>query len=643
MSEADTPMNESGLPESIELNQASSTPTSANSPDGSDAVPGREEDWETVDFPNALSVDAIARQTSSDSNPTSNSNTQPTEFASPAEAVAALSLPDIEELVQVIHELQQRNTYLLERVTQLEGILGDYNTTLQAQAARSQEQDLLMQHQAEDLQLASDHISRLMHELECSHQAAQRQQILVETIAGQLESSQERVAQLERECALTQQRCNEQTHLLIQSENTCRDLRSRLNRQQRYTLQFKAALEKSLEMPAPCFDSIPASVSAKSSDTANQWAEAPFLPKVQSIQPWSAEPWLTEEDFQPASDFNSDETHDPAAKDAEPALKIDSASPTATDTSSDLPLLDASVLQVPLKPPSSIPAPEPRAEKTAAQPSGSTAIATPHRSGPQPALSYDLKKKPTRSTTESSNPIAYHSSVETTLTSAYPAAQVAEAEPPAQALTENPTIDIIPEPIQDTLSTDVSSEQTVPPETLVNQTASSADLESSDLDEADSTEVLPALTETEEQIWQDLAKLIDASVSAVHSNTLSDLEQAELLAQELAQLQDAVQALGQMEPPSELSVESQFAIAPEEPTQPAQPSITPERPTVPPASQPEASDRPTTRSPLDDFTQGEDGFAIYPSWPSPIVYPLRPQKKRASLAAVELPMFPRPQ
>jgi hypothetical protein len=45
------------------------------------------------------------------------------------------------------------------------------------------------------------------------------------------------------------QRYNEQLHQLVATENVCRELRSRLHRQQRHTLQFKAALERSLEMP----------------------------------------------------------------------------------------------------------------------------------------------------------------------------------------------------------------------------------------------------------------------------------------------------------------------------------------------------------------------------------------------------------
>jgi hypothetical protein len=68
-----------------------------------------------------------------------------------------------------------------------------------------------------------------------------------EALQAELDVNQQRVAQLERECTLLQQRFNEKTVALQQAENTCHDLKSRLHRQQRYTLQFKAALGKMSE------------------------------------------------------------------------------------------------------------------------------------------------------------------------------------------------------------------------------------------------------------------------------------------------------------------------------------------------------------------------------------------------------------
>ncbi len=103
--------------------------------------------------------------------------------------------------------------------------------------------------------------------------------------------SQERIAQLERDCALSQQRYAEQVQLVTQMDNTCRDLRMRLHRQQQQTLQFKAALEKSLETaPVISSDHIISSEPLISSADAEHPESAAFLPKAQPVKPWSKTP-----------------------------------------------------------------------------------------------------------------------------------------------------------------------------------------------------------------------------------------------------------------------------------------------------------------------------------------------------------------
>jgi hypothetical protein len=62
-------------------------------------------------------------------------------------------------------------------------------------------------------------------------------------------------------------------------------LRSRLNRQQRYTLQFKAALEKSLEVPSLGLLEEPALESVTPKTTAARVE----IPKATPVQPWSSQ------------------------------------------------------------------------------------------------------------------------------------------------------------------------------------------------------------------------------------------------------------------------------------------------------------------------------------------------------------------
>lgn len=206
-----------------------------------------EEDWQTVDFPNAIGVDAIPTQPETKN---SQSQTQPTEAGSPPISDNLKNLLGNAEqskgkgstpvtLMQALHEC---NRDLLQRIAQLETALEQSQKTLQQREA-------LLEQRTAALESTQEQLTRLFGKVEVSHQTLQGQEILVESLSSQLTTSQTRLAALERECASTVQRYNEQFHQLVATENVCRELRSRLHRQQRHTLQFKAALERSLEMP----------------------------------------------------------------------------------------------------------------------------------------------------------------------------------------------------------------------------------------------------------------------------------------------------------------------------------------------------------------------------------------------------------
>ena len=554
MSEADTPMNG---PEQTDLTANDFAAASPHDPDAAEfaeppdfAAELSEDDWQTVDFPNALSVDAIARP-SADS--IEDEPSMPTDASNlvPAESTVALSQAEIIEIVSLMQELQQRNSYLLSRVSQLEVVLNDCQTTLEAQAVRAQEQETILVQQAEELLAAEEHINRLMHELDCAHQAAQRQQILVETLTGQLESSQERVAQLERECALTQQRYNEQTHSLLQTENTCRDLRSRLHRQQRYTLQFKAALEKCLDISSPCHEAHQDLnfLGSKPQATTKHANEPGFLPKVESIKPWSAQPWLV--DAESAEDAESQPAYanplvseaDIAAEASEPLLEL---SPALTSLLQDV-MASSTTLNPSLD----------EVEETAPE----TAIAP---AGPPPSISYDLKKKDSHSASddlqvEEDSFISPEAIADVEIITATPEITSAELVQRLDAVVSHITGSTL-----ESQTTEPVIESHIEPEDLPEPTA--AEL-AEPVFSTYELEIPPEMSD--DPIWQDLAKLIDTTPAEPPSSDISPV------ASNAAQLET-----------------------------------------------------------------NENSFSVYPSWPSPVVYPLRSQKKRASLAAVELPTFP---
>ncbi|KAM3095212.1 hypothetical protein ACKFKG_14155 [Phormidesmis sp. 146-35] len=258
-----------------------------------------EDGWQTVNFPNALSVDQIPHAEEVEQ---ANARISQLEQQYKA-AIDHIQMIEQQQtmVVECIRDLEQRNSGLTTQTSRLEEALEQsrkavrlerrrWKTQMLAQIAQTEEklqaQAAIVSQKDQALMDAQHSIAKLFHELEQSHQTAQKQQILIETLTGQLESSQEQVAQLERECALTQQRYDDQIQTVRQAENSCRDLRSRLHRQQRYTLQFKAALEKCLEVPAPQFQ-------AEVSEMIGEKSDAPiqlFAPKAQPVQPWSAQP-----------------------------------------------------------------------------------------------------------------------------------------------------------------------------------------------------------------------------------------------------------------------------------------------------------------------------------------------------------------
>lgn len=164
-----------------------------------------------------------------------------------ADTRAPLSLAEVATVTHLVRELQQHNAQLVRHVKELEAALDKSQSNLQQQLTQGHDQEVLMMQQLQEMVAAQSHITRLMTELESSHQTAQRQQALIEALTEQLQPSQEQVAQLERECALKQQQCQEQAHLLVQQEEVCSELRSQLQQQRQQTSQFKAALEKCLK------------------------------------------------------------------------------------------------------------------------------------------------------------------------------------------------------------------------------------------------------------------------------------------------------------------------------------------------------------------------------------------------------------
>jgi hypothetical protein len=206
---------------------------------------------------------------------------------------------EFKKLLVLNEELRLTNDELYDRVQQLTMALNESEKAVEWQKKRSSVTESMLSQQAQELAAAQEQIKSLYQQLETATTSAQRQESLAESYKAQLEIDQQRLAQLERECALIQANYNEQSHQVVQAETACRELRTRLMRQQRQTLQFKAALEKCLETPVPSYDSV---------DDSDSESKASRLPKrsnslftyTQPIKPWSGDPNLvTDEDDNP--------------------------------------------------------------------------------------------------------------------------------------------------------------------------------------------------------------------------------------------------------------------------------------------------------------------------------------------------------
>jgi hypothetical protein len=209
-----------------------------------------------------------------------------------AEAVSPPATPTPQAIEADLHsriqDLNQCNEVLLSRVHQLEEALERSQQALQQEIERSQR----MTEENKVAAAQSYSVAELLRDLEQANAALERQTVLAETLEAQLQTFQTRSQQLEQECTYLRQQNVEKTHQLTAAEDSCVDLRSRLQRQQRYTLQFKAALEKCLDTAA--FHHTSRSIEE---DTAPETVFTPALspdtsplvmPRSERIQPWSA-------------------------------------------------------------------------------------------------------------------------------------------------------------------------------------------------------------------------------------------------------------------------------------------------------------------------------------------------------------------
>ena len=161
------------------------------------------------------------------------------------------------------YQLEEQNQELQQALEAAQGQLNE-------QIERSQNAETTIAQQAQELHRLQDQIVHLVARLEGSEQEVQRQQPIVSTLSQQLEIAQLQIAQLEREYALLQEDRDDKTQKLAMTEKHLQELWTRLHRQQRYALEYKAALEQCL-------------------NPSNGSSELPLSPNITVIEPWSSD------------------------------------------------------------------------------------------------------------------------------------------------------------------------------------------------------------------------------------------------------------------------------------------------------------------------------------------------------------------
>ncbi len=169
-----------------------------------------------------------------------------------------LSPSNVTNLMTVIQDLHVANGNLVKRVTGLSQAIADFHQELENSQAQ--------------LYTASSKLGEQSQELETNYQTIQAQQSSIEKLKSELAIANQLVVQVQADY-------NEQFDRLAAEKDSCRDLRTRLNREQQHSLQLKVALEKCLEVPTSSY---------QLTDNYSEDATC-FTSKAPPIEPWTTQ------------------------------------------------------------------------------------------------------------------------------------------------------------------------------------------------------------------------------------------------------------------------------------------------------------------------------------------------------------------
>lgn len=112
-----------------------------------------------------------------------------------------------------------------------------------------EDKERVIYEQNQELEVFQENVNTLYRQIEEDKINIKEQKLLIEKLAQELKDSQIQRGALERECSLLQENYNQLQYQIKEKEKENKELNIRLQRQQRSTLEYKAALDQYLESP----------------------------------------------------------------------------------------------------------------------------------------------------------------------------------------------------------------------------------------------------------------------------------------------------------------------------------------------------------------------------------------------------------
>ena len=174
---------------------------------------------------------------------------------------------------KIAHKLREYNRKLIKKVFRLEQELAEIDNKFNKYVEKSQNSDLLLAQQAEEIKSYQENLALLTQQLADSQEQIDSQELIIQQVSEQHELFQKQAAQLERDCTLLQESYNQQAFELVIKERENQELQSQLNQQQQNALQREAELNRYQE--------------AKTSRKEKATSRHQNYPHNRYIQPWS--------------------------------------------------------------------------------------------------------------------------------------------------------------------------------------------------------------------------------------------------------------------------------------------------------------------------------------------------------------------